>query len=101
MEFSEGFLPPEYKGKKVLRLLHTLYSLKQGGLTWWYVLDKSMKELGFEQLKTNAGLFVYTQGNEIVLAIHSWTLVHALSIPFLRMPFLMRTRHLKGKRRRS
>ena len=47
MEFPEGFTPPHLKNK-VLRLLHTLYGLKQAGLTWWNELNKSMKELGFE-----------------------------------------------------
>jgi len=28
-----------------------------------------MKELGFEQLKTDAGLFIYKEGNQIVVAI--------------------------------
>ena len=68
MEFPEGFLPPNMKGK-VLRLLHAIYGLKQAGLAWWHVLDKSMQELGFEQLKYDAGLFVYKQGNDIVLTI--------------------------------
>ena len=68
MEFPEGFLPPNMKGK-VLRLLHAIYSLKQAGLAWWRALDKSMQELGFERLKSDAGLFVYKRGNDIVLAI--------------------------------
>ena len=57
MEFPEGFLPPNMKGK-VLRLLHAIYGLKQAGLAWWHALDKSMQELGFERLKSDAGLFV-------------------------------------------
>jgi len=28
-----------------------------------------MKELGFERLKTDAGLFIYKEGNQIVIAI--------------------------------
>jgi len=47
MEFPEGFAPPHFKNK-VLRLLHTLYELKQAALTWWNELNESMKELGFE-----------------------------------------------------
>jgi len=68
MEFPEDFTPPHLKNK-VLRLLRTLYGLKQAGLTWWNELNKSMKELGFEQLKTDASLFVYKKGNQIVVAI--------------------------------
>ena len=58
MKFPEGFLLPNMKGK-VLRLLHAIYGLKQAGLAWWHVPDKSMQELGFEQLKSDASLFVY------------------------------------------
>jgi len=47
MEFPEGFAPPHLKNK-VLRLLCTLYGLKQAGLAWWNELNESMKELGFE-----------------------------------------------------
>ena len=68
MDFPEGFMPPHLKGK-VLRLLRALYGLKQAGLAWWRELDKSMKELGFTRLKTDAGLFIYRKGKELVLAI--------------------------------
>ena len=68
MEFPEGFHPP-YLRDKVLRLLCALYGLKQAGLAWWKVLNESMEELGFEQLKTDAGLFLYRKGKEIVLAV--------------------------------
>jgi len=47
MKFSEGFVPPPHENK-VLRLLHTLYGLKQAGLAWWNELNEFMKELGFE-----------------------------------------------------
>jgi hypothetical protein len=68
MEFPEGFMPTHMKGK-VLRLLRAIYSLKQAGLAWWRTLDKSMQELGFEWLKSDAGLFVYKRGKDIVLTI--------------------------------
>ena len=68
MEFSEGFIPSHPKNK-LLRLLHALYGLKQAGLTWWNELNESMKELGFEQLKTDTGLFIYKKRNQIVVAI--------------------------------
>jgi len=68
MEFPEGFAPPHLKNK-VLRLLRALYGLKQAGLAWWNELNKSMRELGFERLKTDAGLFIYKEGNQIVIAI--------------------------------
>ena len=56
--FLEGFMPPEMKDK-VLRLLCAIYGLKQAGLAWWHALDKSIQELEFEQLKSNAGLVIY------------------------------------------
>ena len=68
MEFPEGFHPPHLRDK-VLRLLCALYGLKRAGLAWWKVLNESMEELGFEQLKTDAGLFLYRKGKEIILAI--------------------------------
>ena len=43
--------------------------LKQAGLAWWKALDQSMAELGFKRLKTDAGLFIYRRGKDIVLAI--------------------------------
>jgi hypothetical protein len=68
MEFPEGFMPTHMKGK-VLRLLCAIYGLKQAGLAWWRALDKSMQELGFERLKSDAGLFVYKRGKDVVLTI--------------------------------
>ena len=68
MEFSEGFASPHLKNK-VLRLLCALYELKQAGLTWWNELNESMKELGFNQLKSDASHFIYKEGNHIVIAI--------------------------------
>jgi Reverse transcriptase (RNA-dependent DNA polymerase) len=58
MEQPEGF---KVKGqeRKVLRLCHALYGLKQATLAWWKELAKSMKELGFKHLSSDAGLFIY------------------------------------------
>ena len=44
-------------------------TLKQAGLAWWKALNESMEELGFKQLKTDAGLFLYRKGKENILAI--------------------------------
>ena len=68
MEFPEGFAPPHLKNK-VLRLLHALYGLKQAGLAWWNELNESMKELGFEWLKTDTSLFIYKEKNWIIIVI--------------------------------
>ena len=60
MKQPEGFRVPGQE-HKVLRLLHALYSLKQAGLTWWEILNESMKELRFECLKQ--------KGTNIVVAV--------------------------------
>ena len=57
MEQSEGFKIPGSENK-VLHLKKALYDLKQAGLTWWNALNNSMKELGFEQIKSNPGIFL-------------------------------------------
>ena len=56
MEQPEGF---HARGKEghVLRLRRALYGLKQAGLAWWQALKKSMEELGFVNLDSDAGLF--------------------------------------------
>ena len=69
MKQPKGFriLGPEHK---VLHLLHVLYGLKQAGLTWWETLNESMKDLGFEHLKSDAGIFLFWKKNtSIVVAV--------------------------------
>ena len=69
MEQSEGFKIPGSENK-VLHLKKALYDLKQAGLTWWNALNNSMKELGFEQIKSNPGIFLYKRkGFLMVVAI--------------------------------
>jgi hypothetical protein len=41
-----------------LRLKRAIYGLKQAALQWWKALDKSMAELGFRRLTSDAGIFV-------------------------------------------
>ena len=57
MEQPEGF-HARGMGNHVLRLCRALYSLKQAGLAWWRVLKKSMEELGFVNLDSDAGRFM-------------------------------------------
>ena len=69
MEQPEGFAAPRSQ-RKVLRLWRALYGLKQAGLAWWRTLDKSLQELGFERLKSEAGIFIYMKkGTNIVIGI--------------------------------
>jgi len=59
MEQPEGFHAKGMEREKhVLRLRRALYGLKQAGLAWWQVLKKSMEELGFVNLDSDAGLFM-------------------------------------------
>jgi len=69
MEQPEGFAVPGQECK-VLCLWHALYDLKQAGLAWWHTLDESLKELSFECLKSEAGIFFYKKkGTNIVIGI--------------------------------
>ena len=66
MEQPEGFAAP----RSVLRLWRALYGLKQAGLVWWRTLDESLQELGFERLKSEAGIFFYKKkGINIIIVI--------------------------------
>ena len=62
----EGFRV-SWQEHKVLHLLHALYSLKQAGLTWWETLNESMKDLSFEYLKSNAGIFLFQRKNTSIM----------------------------------
>jgi len=69
MEQPEGFAVPGQE-RKVLRLWRALYGLKQAGLAWWRTLNESLKELGFERLKSEAGILFYKRkGTNIVIGI--------------------------------
>jgi len=69
MEQPKGFAVPGQE-RKVLCLWRALYGLKQAGLAWWRTLDESLKELGFERLKSEAGIFFYKKkGTNIVIGI--------------------------------
>ena len=72
MEQPEGFAAPGQE-RKVLHLWHALYGLKQASLAWWRTLDESLKELGFERLKSEAGIFS-TRRKAPMLLLESYTL---------------------------
>jgi hypothetical protein len=70
IEQPEGYKAPG-KEYKVLCLHKVLYSLKQAGFTWWRILDRSMKDLEFHQLVSDAGLFIkYDNGKRIVVVVY-------------------------------
>ena len=68
MEQPEGFHVPNLE-HYVIRLKKALYGLKQEGLTWWRMLRDSMKELGFESLISDAGLFIWKNKHGFVIAV--------------------------------
>ena len=69
MKQPEGFRVPRQE-HKVFHLLCALYGLKQAGFTWWETLNESMKDLGFECLKSNAGIFLFCKKKtSIVVAV--------------------------------
>ena len=67
MEQPEGF---KMEKGKVWQLHKALYSLKQGAVAWWKECDKSMHELHFKRSLSDAGIFIYIEGNKIVIAIN-------------------------------
>ena len=69
MKQPEGFA---VKGQehKVIRLKCALYGLQQARLAWWETLNESMKDLGFEHLKSDAGILLYKRkGTTTIIAI--------------------------------
>jgi hypothetical protein len=70
MEQPEGYKAPN-KEHNVLRLHKALYGLKQAGLTWWHMLDRFIKNLGFHRLVSDTGLFIkYDNGERIVVVVY-------------------------------
>uniref|UniRef100_A0A0W0FDG7 Reverse transcriptase Ty1/copia-type domain-containing protein n=1 Tax=Moniliophthora roreri TaxID=221103 RepID=A0A0W0FDG7_MONRR len=66
MEQPQGFI----KGSnKVWLLRRALYGLKQASLSWWYQCTKSMAKLGFKHCISDAGVYYFIRGNDIIIAI--------------------------------
>ena len=73
-KLNEGIYMQQPKGfavkgqeHKVLHLKWALYGLKQARLAWWETLNKSMQDLGFKHLKSNAGIFLYRKKDTAVI----------------------------------
>ena len=68
MKQPEGFV---IKGQehKVLRLLKALYGLKQASNSWWKALTKALSQFGFKRTQSDAGIFIFREGNKLVIAI--------------------------------
>ena len=68
MEQPEGFRVPGHLDA-VFRLIKALYGLKQAGLAWWRMLRESMIELGFENLVSDTGLYIFRNECGFVIAV--------------------------------
>jgi hypothetical protein len=71
MEQPEGF-KLQGQERKVMRLKHAIYGLKQAALQWWHALDKSMAAMGFRRTKSDPGIFVLSANNrpKVVVIIY-------------------------------
>jgi hypothetical protein len=58
MAYPEGMRPKT--GCDTLRLLGSLYGLKQSGRTWWIELGKGLEALGFKRTESDWGLYYRT-----------------------------------------
>ena len=56
MRYPEGMTPK--KGCNCLRLIGSLYGLKQSGRTWWLELGSKLKTIGFKRLESDWGLYI-------------------------------------------
>ena len=68
MRQPPGFINKDKKDM-VYKLYRALYGLKQASLAWWKSLDESMEKMGFIRINSDAGVFVFKQGSNIVIAI--------------------------------
>jgi hypothetical protein len=68
MEQPEGF---KVRGQehKVYRLRRALYGLKQAGLVWWRTMSKSLKDLGFSPVNSDAGVYIYERDGAFTIAV--------------------------------
>jgi hypothetical protein len=67
--------PPEYEEKDrkryVLRLLKTIYGLKQASRKWYELICRLMDDLGFKRSEADPAVFFWRQGNDtMVIVIH-------------------------------
>ena len=67
MQQSEGFIEKGNK-KRVYRLNHAIYGLKQAALAWWKELEALMQRLGFTCLHSDAEVFHHKRLNIVVVA---------------------------------
>jgi len=69
MEQPEGFRVQNLE-QHVIRLKEgTLWSQTKQDSRWWRVLRDSMKDLGFDGLRSDAGLFIFRNEHGFVIAV--------------------------------
>ena len=66
MEQPEGFIKDK---TKVWRLRRALYGLKQASISWWKECNASMGKLGFKRCFSDAGVYVFKEKQQTVVAI--------------------------------
>jgi hypothetical protein len=66
MDQPEGFVEDN---SKVWKLRKALYGLKQASLEWWRQCSASMESLGFKHCQSDAGIYVFTQKRQLVVAV--------------------------------
>lgn len=72
LAFPDGLVPDAdlpNGGKPVLRLRKSIYGLKQSGRTWWLELGRRLKEIGFEPLDAEPGLYSLNVGKDYALLL--------------------------------
>ena len=57
MKIPEG-IEPSHSRYNALRVVKTLYGLKQSGRAWWIELGNALSELGYDRLEMEWGLYV-------------------------------------------
>jgi hypothetical protein len=68
MEQPPGFIKKGQEGK-VYRLKKALYGLKQASLAWNKAANKSLEQLGFRRLISDAGIYKYKSGSTTIIVI--------------------------------
>src|ERR1700759_2959721 len=68
MEQPSGFVIKEHEGK-VYRLKKALYGLKQASLAWNKAANDSLEKLGFNKLKSNAGIYILQDAGIILVIV--------------------------------
>ena len=60
-EFDENGVP------MVMRLLKSLYGLRQSPTNWWNTIDEHLVEIGFKSLKSDPCVYTYSEGGDIII----------------------------------